>query len=117
MQGSKVGCSSLPKLWSEHQIVLRGGPVVYWKLSTIEKQYFDNILKMFTHTFFDQCDIFFINIYVWQGFFQMYCTGEGQLCLIFPKTNLQLAISRPTEIWQDHQISRAGGPMVHCLEM
>ena len=50
----------------------------------------------------------------------MYCTGEGklyQLCLILPKTNLQLAISRPPEIWQDRQISRAGGPMVHCLEM
>ena len=25
--------------------------------------------------------------------------------------------SGPPETWQDHQISRAGGPMVHCLEM
>ena len=33
-QGSKLGWScgpSLPKLLSDHQIVLGGGPVVYWK--------------------------------------------------------------------------------------
>ena len=35
----------------------------------------------------------------------------------FIKTNVQLATSGPPEIWQDHQISRASGPMVHCLEM
>ena len=35
----------------------------------------------------------------------------------FAKKNLQLATSGPQEIWQDHQISRAGGPIVHCLEM
>ena len=34
VQGSKLGWScgpSLPKLQSDHQIVLSGGPVVYWK--------------------------------------------------------------------------------------
>ena len=31
--------------------------------------------------------------------------------------NLHLATSGPPEIWQDHQISRAGGPMDHCLEI
>ena len=25
--------------------------------------------------------------------------------------------SGPPEIWQDHHISRTGGPMVHCLEL
>ena len=30
---------------------------------------------------------------------------------------VQLATSGPPEIWQDQQISRARGPMVHCLEM
>ena len=33
-QGSKLGWScgpSLPKLKSDHQIVIGGGPVVYWK--------------------------------------------------------------------------------------
>ena len=51
----------------------------------------------------------------------MSCTREGkfyQPCLILPPTNVQLiAPSGPPEIWQDHQISRAGSPMVHCLEM
>ena len=45
-QGSKLGWScgpSLPELLSDHQIVLGGGPVVYWKLLTIN---FDNILKI-----------------------------------------------------------------------
>ena len=41
-----------------------------------------------------------------------------QLCLILSKQKyVQLATSGPPEIWQDHQISRASGPMVHCLEM
>ena len=31
----------------------------------------------------------------------------------FIKTIVQLARSGPPEIWQDHQISRASGPMVH----
>ena len=35
----------------------------------------------------------------------------------FIKTIVLLARSGPPEIWQDHQISRASGPMVHCLEM
>ena len=35
----------------------------------------------------------------------------------FIKTIVQLARSGPPEIWQDHQISRASGPMVHRLEM
>ena len=35
----------------------------------------------------------------------------------FIKTIVQLGRSGPPEIWQDHQISRASGPMVHCLEM
>ena len=26
-------------------------------------------------------------------------------------------LAGPPEIWQDHQIPRAGGLMVHCLEM
>ena len=40
-QGSKLGWScgpSLPKLLSDHQIVLFGGPVVYWKT-----RYFNNL--------------------------------------------------------------------------
>ena len=38
---------------------------------------------------------------------------------VFDLTNKngRLAISGPPEIWQDHQISRTGGPMVHCLEL
>ena len=43
-QGLKLGWScgpSLPKLLSDHQIVLSGGPGIYWKLLTIKKQYFD----------------------------------------------------------------------------
>ena len=35
----------------------------------------------------------------------------------FIKTIVQLARSGPPEIWQDHQIYRASGPMVHCLEI
>ena len=35
----------------------------------------------------------------------------------FTPKNVQLPISGPPEICQDHQISRAGGPMVRCLEM
>ena len=37
-KGSKLGWScgpSLPELLADHQIVLCGGPVVYWKLLTI----------------------------------------------------------------------------------
>ena len=48
MHGSKLGWScgpSLPELLADHQIVLCGGPVVYWKLLTIN---FDNILIMCT---------------------------------------------------------------------
>ena len=66
------------------------------------------------------CHIFFSKMYVVQRLFQMSRTGVDQfcqLCLILPKTNLHLATSGPPEIWQDHQISRAGGPMVHCLEI
>ena len=62
MQGSKLGWScgpSLPKLLADHQIVLCGGPVVYWKLSTIKKQYFDKKNLMFTHTFYDQLSYLF----------------------------------------------------------
>ena len=38
---------------------------------------------------------------------------------VFDLTNKywRLATFGPPEIWQDHQISRTGGPMVHCLEM
>ena len=35
----------------------------------------------------------------------------------FAKRNVELPASGPPDIWQDHQFSRAGGPMVHCLEM
>ena len=35
----------------------------------------------------------------------------------FTPTNVQLATSGPPEIWQDHQISRAGSPMVLCVEI
>ena len=35
----------------------------------------------------------------------------------FIKTIVQLSRSGPPEIWLDHQIYRASGPMVHCLEM
>ena len=35
----------------------------------------------------------------------------------FIKTIVQLARSGPPEMLQDHQIYRASGPMVHCLEM
>ena len=51
----------------------------------------------------------------------MSCMVAGkfcQLCLILSVTTIvQLARSGPPEIWQDHQISMASGPMVHCLEM
>ena len=38
---------------------------------------------------------------------------------VFDLTNKywRLATSGPPESWQDHQIPRTGGPMVHCLEM
>ena len=35
----------------------------------------------------------------------------------FTPKNVQLAISGPPEILQDHQIFRAGGPVVHRREM
>ena len=35
---------------------------------------------------------------------------------VFDLTNKYLATSALPEIWQDHQISRTGGSMVHCLE-
>ena len=35
----------------------------------------------------------------------------------FAQKNVRLATFGPPGIWQDHQISRAGGPMVHCLDM
>ena len=37
--------------------------------------------------------------------------------LDFIKTIVQLPRSGPPAIWQDHQISRASGPMVHWLKM
>ena len=47
----------------------------------------------------------------------MSCMGPGELCqpcLILPgATNVQLATSKQPEISQDHQISRAGGPMAY----
>ena len=56
-------------------------------------------------------------MYVLQGHFK----SLAQFCQLFAfaKKNVQfkLAISGPPEIWQNHQISRAGGPMVHCLQM
>ena len=38
---------------------------------------------------------------------------------VFDLTNKYswLATSGPPEIWQEHQTSRTGGPMVHHLEM
>ena len=38
---------------------------------------------------------------------------------VFDLTNKywRLDTSGPPEIWQDHHISRTGGPMVYCLEM
>ena len=53
----------------------------------------------------------------------MSCMVAGTLCHLvsavfdFIKTIVQLARSGPPKMWQDHQISRASGPMVHCLEM
>ena len=85
-QGSKLGWScgpSLPELLSDHQIVLGGGPVVYRNLLTI---HFDNIFKMCTDTFYDQCRICF-NI---ATYFQMCCAVASkfcQLCLILSKQN------------------------------
>ena len=70
---------------------------------------------MCIHTFYDQCNIFFQYnfIYVLQGVFKCLV----RLGLILPRKKLQLAISGAPKIWQDHQISRAGSPMVHCQEM
>ena len=50
---------------------------------------------------------------------QKSCTGAGKLFagFDFAQHFLQLATSGPPEMWQDHQVSRAGGPMVHCLDM
>ena len=52
-------------------------------------------------------------------FSNVLCGSKYILSAVFDfiKTNVQLATSGPPEIWQDHQISRASGPMVHCLEM
>ena len=52
-------------------------------------------------------------------FSNVWCGSKFILSAVFDfiKTNVQLATSGPPEIWQDHQISRASGPMVHCLEM
>ena len=82
----------LPKLLSDHQIVLCGGPVVFWKLLTIKKQHFE----LFT-TFLNVHRYFLLPMsYLFQKHvcnvrsFQMSCTGPGkfcQLCLILPKTN------------------------------
>ena len=119
-QGSKLGWScgpSLPELLADHQIVLCGGPVVYWKLLTIN---FDNIFKVCTDTFYDQCHIFFNTIYLYCKVFSNDLYGSRYILSAvfdFIKTIVQLARSGPPEIWQDHQISRASGPMVHCLEM
>ena len=101
--------------------MLCGGPVVYWKLLTIKIQYFDNFFKICTDTFYEQCHIFFITIYLLQGHFKClvpYVAGSVS-CVFYQiiKINVQLATSGPSEIWQDHQISRAGGPMIHCLEI
>ena len=69
-QGSKFGWScgpSLPELLADHQIVLCGGPVVYWKLLTIN---LDKIFKICTDTFYDQCHICFNTIDLLQGIFK-----------------------------------------------
>ena len=76
-QGLKVGRScgpSLRKRLADHQIVLSGGPVVYWKLLTIN---FDIIFLMCRDTFYDQCHIIFNIIYLLQVLFKMSCTVAG----------------------------------------
>ena len=70
---------------------------------------------MCTDTFYDQCHIFFNKMNVLQCHFKYLVRDKCQLCLNLQK-KVHLATSGTPEIWQDHQISRAGGPMVHCLE-
>ena len=116
-QGTKLGWScgpSLPELLVDHQIMLCGGPVVYWKLLTIN---FDNILKMCTDTFYDQCHIFSIQFIYCKVFSNVLHGSRHILSAVFDfiKTIVQLARSGPPEIKQDHPIYRASGPMVHCL--
>ena len=101
---------------ADHQIVLCGGPVVYWELSNIN---FDNILKMFSDTFMANVISFSIQLIYCKVFSNVMYGSRYILSAVFDfiKIIVQLARSGPPEIWQDHQISRPSGPMVHCLEM
>ena len=59
---------------------LCGGPVVYWKILTIKKQYF---LQHSLNAFYDQCHIFFKKSYVLQSILQSCncCVQLPSVCL------------------------------------
>ena len=119
IQGSKLGWScgpSLPELLADHQIVLCGGPVVYWKPLTINFAIFLTCAQIL---FITNVISFSIQLIYCKVFSNVLYGSRYILSAVFDfnKTIVQLAKSGPPEIWQDHQISRASGPMVHCLEM
>ena len=55
----------------------------------------------------------FNKMYVLQGIFKSLVREQVNSVnrVWFCPENVQLATSGPPEIWQDHQISRAGGPL------
>ena len=91
-QSSKLGWScgpSLPKLLADHQIVLCGGPVVYWKLLILT-----NFLKCAQILFMTNIISFFNTIYLLQGIFKCLVHGSRFLSAVFDfiKTNVLLAL-------------------------
>ena len=86
LQGSKLGWSCgpcLPNLQSDHQIVIGGGPVVYWKLAIKEQYsaYFKQINWQW-HRSFVCLHIFFSKFVLCiASIVQMLCTTrKGKLC-------------------------------------
>ena len=87
------------------------------KLLTIKKRYFYKQIKYAQILLVDQCRILFNKMYVLQGLFKSLVWEQVNSVswVWFSQKNVQLATSGRPEIWEDDQISRAGGPMVHSL--
>ena len=98
-QGSKLGWScgpSLPKLLSDHQIVLGGGPVVYWKTHHKITVFF---LKLIGTDHFYACISFSVSVIYGKD-----CSNAlykkrsimSELCVWFDKQILKVSYIRAT---------------------
>ena len=74
-----------PKLLSDHQIVLGGGPVVYWKNHHKRTVFF---LKVNWHRSFLCLHIFFSKCYVLQGLLNVLYKKRKIMSAVFDLTNI-----------------------------